>query len=58
MKSVCMLATLLSVALAGAPRAAEPTPGLYDRPVLALDPGLHTAPIIRADVDRGGPASR
>ena len=28
--------------------------GLYDRPVLVLDPGMHTAPIRRADVDRAG----
>ena len=25
--------------------------GLFDRPVLAIDPGFHTAPITRADVD-------
>ena len=31
--------------------AQEATPGLYERPVLALDPGMHTAPIMRADVD-------
>ena len=29
----------------------DPPPGLYDRPVLVLDPGMHTAPIKRADVD-------
>lgn len=29
-------------------------PGLHDRPVLVIDPGMHTAPIKRADVDRGG----
>jgi WD40 repeat protein len=28
--------------------------GLFERPVLALDPGLHTAQISRADVDRSG----
>ena len=27
---------------------------LYDRPVLVLDPGMHTAPIIGADVDGAG----
>ena len=33
-------------------------PGFYDRPVLAVDPGRHTAPINRADVDGGiGPSS-
>ena len=34
--------------------AADPTPGLFDRPVLAIDPGRHTAPIRRADVDSAG----
>ena len=34
--------------------AAESAAGLYDRPVLALDPGVHTAPIHRADVDAAG----
>ena len=34
--------------------AADPTPGLFDRPVLAVDPGMHTAPISRADVDAAG----
>jgi hypothetical protein len=29
-------------------------PGFYDRPVLVVDPGRHTAPIIRADVDAAG----
>jgi hypothetical protein len=29
-------------------------PGFYDRPVLTLDPGVHTAPIRRADVDAAG----
>lgn len=28
--------------------------GLYDRPVLVIDPGLHTAPIRSADVDAAG----
>jgi len=30
---------------------ADLTSNLYDRPVLVLDPGMHTAPIRRADVD-------
>ena len=34
--------------------AADPTPGLYDRPVLAIDPGRHTATLRQADVDRAG----
>jgi uncharacterized caspase-like protein len=48
------LAPLLAVGLAFGAQAAEPVPGLYDRPVLALDPGMHTARIVRADVDRDG----
>ena len=40
--------------LLAAPALAQEPPGLFERPVLVLDPGLHTAPIIRADVDRGG----
>jgi WD40 repeat protein len=28
--------------------------GLYDRPVLVVDPGMHTAAITRADADRAG----
>lgn len=28
--------------------------GLYEQPVLTLDPGMHTAPIRRADVDAAG----
>ena len=45
----------LLVLLAAPALAQEPSgPGLFERPVLALDPGLHTAPIRRADVDRSG----
>ncbi|MGI9492643.1 MAG: WD40 repeat domain-containing protein [Geminicoccaceae bacterium] len=40
--------------IAGLAEAQEPAPGLYDRPVLVLDPGRHMAPISRADVDRDG----
>ena len=29
-------------------------PGLYDRPVLAIDPGMHTTTIKRADADAAG----
>ena len=32
----------------------EDTSGLFDRPVLTLDPGFHTAPIKCADVDAAG----
>lgn len=45
---------LLACCLATPLAAQAPVPGLYDRPVLALDPGMHSAPIIRADVDTGG----
>ena len=45
----------LLVLLAAPALAQEPSgPGLFERPVLALDPGMHTAPISRADVDRSG----
>ncbi len=33
---------------------AEAPPGLYDRPVLVIDPGMHTAMIRRADADAVG----
>ena len=29
-------------------------PGLFDRPVLVIDPGFHTAPICSSDVDAAG----
>jgi hypothetical protein len=43
-------ALLTGLALLAAPLLVQetPTPGLYDRPVLVLDPGMHTAPINRA----------
>jgi WD40 repeat protein len=41
-------------ALPQEPPAAPPAAGLYDRPVLVLDPGMHTARIWRADVDAEG----
>ncbi len=48
------LAALL-VLLAASALAQEPSgTGLFERPVLALDPGMHTAMINRADVDRSG----
>lgn len=34
--------------------AQEPPPGLYDRPTLILDPGMHTAPIWSVDIDATG----
>ena len=44
------------LSVAGPASAQEPasSPGLYDRPVLVLEPGMHTAMIDRADVDREG----
>ncbi|WP_295430746.1 caspase family protein [uncultured Thiodictyon sp.] len=36
------------------PAAQSDRAGLYDQPVLALDPGMHTAMINRADTDRAG----
>ena len=48
------LAALL-VLLAAPALAQEPSgTRLFERPVLALDPGMHTAMINRADVDRSG----
>lgn len=51
------LALFLSV-LFGAPASAADAPaeeaGLYDRPVLAVDPGMHTQAIVRASTDQGG----
>jgi WD40 repeat protein len=41
-------------ALAQNPAAPPPPTGLYDRPVLALDPGVHTAAIFSAAVDAEG----
>jgi hypothetical protein len=47
--------TLVLVLLtSGTAWAAAGDAGLYDQPVLTLDPGLHTAPIIRADVSATG----
>ena len=48
------LALILLGCLAAASAGAQGlSPGFYDRPVLAVDPGRHTAPIARADVDVG-----
>src|SRR3954447_24145655 len=55
MSRIAMLIVWLLAGLSAA-SAKEPaaTPGLYDRPVLAIDPGMHAAPISCADVDRDG----
>ena len=52
-------ALVLSLPLfAGAARAQDQppaaTPALYDRPILVVDPGMHTAPIYRASADAFG----
>jgi WD40 repeat protein len=46
------LALLLAIVLSSVAAAGEA--GLYDQPVLILDPGMHTAPIWRADVSATG----
>src|ERR1700730_330083 len=50
-----LLTLLLGFTGAGAadPQTAAP-PGLYDRPVLVVDPGMHTAMINRASADKDG----
>src|SRR5262245_4515010 len=48
---------LVLVAMALVPHAvaaAAAPPSLYEQPVLVVDPGMHTAPIIQADVDEAG----
>jgi WD40 repeat protein len=45
---------VLGLALATGVVAAEEAPGLYDRPVLILEPGMHTAAIRHADVSATG----
>jgi WD40 repeat protein len=49
-------ALVLSLALWVTPALTEQPspPGLYDRPVLVVDPGMHTAIIRRADADSAG----
>lgn len=58
-----LLLTLLTLTPAPAPAAdsassippsPDDTTGLYDRPVLVVDPGMHTGPINRASVDDAG----
>src|SRR5262249_9742220 len=47
-----MLAIAFGQAAAAA-AAGEPS-GLYEQPVLVVDPGMHTGPIIRAGIDETG----
>jgi WD40 repeat protein len=44
----------LALLVSGAATAASGDAGLYDQPVLTLDPGMHTAAIRRADVSATG----
>ncbi len=49
--------TIVLVAMAWWPHAvsaAAAPSGLYEQPLLVVDPGMHTAPIRRADVDEAG----
>jgi WD40 repeat protein len=48
------LALLLVLQVSGAALAAAGEAGLYDQPVLTLDPGMHTAKINRVDVSATG----
>jgi WD40 repeat protein len=50
---ILSLIILLGLGAAGV-AVAEGPPGLYDQPVLTLDPGMHTAMIWRADMDAAG----
>jgi WD40 repeat protein len=46
---------LLAMALVPHAGSAAAAPsGLYEQPLLVVDPGMHTAPIYRADVDEAG----
>ena len=53
-RSLGALIAALLTAAGSASGAAEGTTGLHDRPVLVVDPGMHTASIRDADVDRAG----
>jgi WD40 repeat protein len=48
------LALLLAIYVSGVAAAVTGEAGLYDQPVLTLDPGMHTAPLRRADVSAAG----
>ena len=48
------LVLVLALLVSGAALAAAGEAGLYDQPVLTLDPGMHTAMIRRADVSATG----
>ena len=52
---ILVLTLLLGVLPAALGQSPPPaTPGLYDRPVLVIDSGMHTAMIRRADTDSAG----
>ena len=53
----CAAVLSLLVIAVGAVAAEQPstaTPGLYERPVLVIDAGMHTGPINSADADADG----
>jgi len=52
--AVGMLVLLVIVWVPQAGSAGAEPSGLYEQPLLVVDPGMHTAPIIRADVDEAG----
>src|SRR6266849_1966881 len=51
LRTVVLLAYIALGMTSGA-RAASSSGSLYDRPVLTIDPGMHTAEILSADTDR------
>ena len=50
----CVLALSLTLWAAATLAADQPPAVLYDRPVLVVDPGMHTAIIRRAATDQDG----
>jgi WD40 repeat protein len=48
------LLAVVAVVWAAPARAVEAPTGLYDRPMLVLEPGMHTAPLMSAAVDAIG----
>src|SRR5262245_6715272 len=48
------LLTLVITVVPAAVAAADEPSGLYEQPVLVIDPGMHAGPLIRADIDERG----